>query len=190
MTALARRLRAALAVVAGGIALGLALVLLAGQLGVFQGHPPADLGVRDGRLKAPSLTPNSVSSQARQHPGHPQQAYSDIAPLTLRGEPPQAMARLAQWLTGQPRWRVLVHEDRYLRAEAHTRWLRFVDDVEFWAQPGADPGWTTVHVRSASRLGRRDLGANRARIERLRAHLSAQENPSAAEKDGPPLTGY
>jgi hypothetical protein len=38
------------------------LVLLAAQLGAFSGTAPDNLGVRDGRLRAPSKTPNSVSS--------------------------------------------------------------------------------------------------------------------------------
>ena len=43
--------------------------------------------------------------------------------------------------------------------------LRFVDDVEFWVDPAAG----VIQVRSSSRLGRKDLGVNRARVERIRA---------------------
>jgi uncharacterized protein (DUF1499 family) len=43
--------------------------------------------------------------------------------------------------------------------------MGFVDDVEFLH----DPAKGVVHVRSASRLGRRDFGVNRERVERLRA---------------------
>jgi hypothetical protein len=39
------------------------------------------------------------------------------------------------------------------------------DDVGF----GADPGAGTVQSRAASRLGRKDFGGNRSRIERIRA---------------------
>ena len=46
--------------------------VVAGQLGLLKGKAPTDLGVRDGRLKAPSTTNNSVSSQAQLWPGHPQ----------------------------------------------------------------------------------------------------------------------
>ncbi len=46
------------------IAAILVLAALAIQLGALRGKRPADLGVNNGRLKAPSLTPNSVSSQA------------------------------------------------------------------------------------------------------------------------------
>jgi len=51
-----------------------ALLLLAGQLGFFAGKPPQDLGVRDGRLKPLSPTPNSVSSQAGDYADHPQRS--------------------------------------------------------------------------------------------------------------------
>jgi uncharacterized protein (DUF1499 family) len=42
--------------------------------------------------------------------------------------------------------------------------FRFVDDVEFLADDAAK----VIHVRSASRLGRSDLGVNRKRIELIR----------------------
>ena len=56
-----------------------------------------------------------------------------------------------------------------LRVEFTSRWLRFVDDAEFWAAPAA----RVVQVRSSSRLGRRDFGVNGKRIEALRKHLLA-----------------
>jgi uncharacterized protein (DUF1499 family) len=46
--------------------------------------------------------------------------------------------------------------------------MRFVDDVEFWVDPAAG----VVQVRSASRVGRKDLGVNRARIEAIRERLA------------------
>lgn len=45
-----------------------------------------------------------------------------------------------------------------LRAVVVTRWLRFKDDVVVRLVP--DAGGTRVEVRSASRIGRGDLGAN------------------------------
>jgi uncharacterized protein (DUF1499 family) len=53
----------------------------------------------------------------------------------------------------------------YLRAEAQTRWLKFVDDLEFWFNPASG----AIELRSASRLGRKDFGVNRQRIEAIRA---------------------
>ena len=48
--------------------------------------------------------------------------------------------------------------------------MRYVDDVEFWF----DPVNMVIQVRSASRLGKGDLGVNRARIESLRATLNGK----------------
>jgi hypothetical protein len=70
------------------------LVVAAGQLGWLQGTPPDDIGVRDGRLKLPSMTENSVSSQAALYPDHPQRNHAAIAPLALRGDGPATLARI------------------------------------------------------------------------------------------------
>ncbi len=40
------------------------LLLAAGQFGFLRGSPPGERGLRDGKLKPPSRTTNSVSSQA------------------------------------------------------------------------------------------------------------------------------
>ena len=63
---------------------------------------------------------------------------------------------------------VIRDEADYLYAEFRTRLLRFVDDLELFLDG------TTLHVRSASRLGRRDFGVNRARVEKLRALIQAR----------------
>jgi uncharacterized protein (DUF1499 family) len=163
MTRLARKLLVAAAALA-------ALVLLAAQLGAFGGSPPTDLGVRDGRLKPPSPTPNSVSSQAGLWPDHPQREAALIEPLPLLPAGPQAtMRRLRAVVEDMPGALVVIGNERYLRAQFTTRWMRFVDDAEFWYD--ADAG--VVQVRSASRVGRRDFGVNRARIEAIRAALAA-----------------
>ena len=59
---------------------------------------------------------------------------------------------------------------REYRGEPHrVEPVTIVDDVEFWADPAAG----VVHVRSASRVGVKDLGVNRARIEAIRSRLAA-----------------
>ncbi|MBP8270695.1 MAG: DUF1499 domain-containing protein [Sphaerotilus sp.] len=149
------------------VLLGLVAALLTGaRFGLLSGQRPGDLGVTDGRLKAPSLTRNSVSSQARLHPGHPQQSYAAVEPLPLQhGDAPDALRTLAAVLQAMPGITLVEQRPDYLRAEARTRWLRFIDDVECWVDPVAG----VVEVRSASRLGREDFGVNRQRIEAVRA---------------------
>ena len=165
-----------------GLVLSLAIVLvLIGQAGLLQGEAPSDLGVREGRLKAPSPTPNSVSSQADLHPDHPMRESARIDPLPLQGSAPEAMARLRSLASALPGARVEEARADYLRLSYTTRWLRFVDDAEFWA----DPATGVIHVRSASRLGQRDFGVNRARIEALRERWVGDPGPLQAPSATP-----
>lgn len=150
------------------IVLAPALAVLAGQAGLLGGVAPKDLGVRDGRLKAPSRSPNSVSSQARLHTGHPFAIDAQIEPFRFDGDGQLAMKRLAVLLSERPRTTLTVQEPGYLRAECRSRWLRFVDDLEFLL----DEPEKTIHVRSASRLGRKDFGVNRRRVEAIRARFN------------------
>lgn len=60
-----------------------------------------------------------------------------------------------------------------LRAEARTRVFGFVDDVEVRVADGTDGG-TRVDMRSASRVGRGDLGTNRRRIRRFMTRLDGR----------------
>lgn len=144
-----------------GLALGLAL-LTGGQMGLFSGQRPADLGVTDGRLKPAPATPNCVSSQASG-------GYHAIAPLAYAGDGAAAFARLRAIVAGMARIRIVREESGYLHAEARSKLLGFVDDVEFHLDDTA----AVIHVRSASRLGRKDFGVNRARIEAIRRRMAA-----------------
>lgn len=146
----------------------LALAVAAVQSGALNGRMPDDLGVRDGgRLKPPALTPNSVSSQARLYPQHPMQDQAMVDPLPLRGDPQAGFERLAEAIAATPGATIVRREPGYLQVTYTTRWLKFVDDAEFLLAP--EDG--VIHVRSASRLGRSDLGVNRQRIEALRQRL-------------------
>jgi uncharacterized protein (DUF1499 family) len=144
------------------------LLVAAGQLGFFSGQTPDGLGVQDGRLKAPAQTPNSVSSQAGLFPGQPQHSDADIAPLAYTGDGQAALRRLASLLQASERCLLVTEAPDYLYAQCSTRWLKFTDDVEF----SLDASAGVIHVRSASRVGRSDLGVNRARIEALRARFA------------------
>ncbi len=144
------------------------LALLAGQVGLLSGSPPGDLGVRAGKLKPPSETPNSVSSQALLWAGHAQREQAHIAPLAVRGDASTTMARLQALLQAQPGVSIVDSRSDYLYVRCETRFMKFVDDVEFWF----DASSGVIQVRSASRLGRKDFGVNRRRIEDLREKLA------------------
>ncbi len=143
--------------------------VLAAQMGFLHGRAPDNLGVRDGKLKPPSKTPNSVSSQADLWPGHEQAGYARIAPLPLVGDGAATLARIQAIVSAMPGAQVVKAQPDYLYATFTTRLMKYTDDVEFWF----DPATRVVQVRSASRLGRKDLGVNRARIEAIRARLAS-----------------
>jgi uncharacterized protein (DUF1499 family) len=151
------------------VVLTLALIaVIAGQMGLLSGNKPDDLGVRDGRLKRPGKTPNSVSSQAALWPEHPQLEYAHIAPLALRGDGPSTMLRIKAIVEAMPGTRVIESRGDYLYVQCTTRLMKYVDHVEFWFDAKAG----VVQVRSASRVGRKDFNVNRERIEAVRKQLA------------------
>lgn len=149
------------------LAVLVALAILAGQSGMLSGKAPTDLGVRDGKLKGLSATPNCVSSQAQLYPDHPQRKYAEIAALTLRGDGPATLSRLQNIVAAMGGVKVVESKPDYLYAQFTTPLMKYVDDVEFWFDPAAN----VIQVRSASRVGRSDLGLNRKRVEAIRADL-------------------
>ena len=144
------------------------LLLAAGQFGFLRGSPPDDPGLVDGKLKPPSLTRNSVSSQADLWPAAEYDVeYAKIEPIRFSGDAVAAMNRLRDVLNAWPGAAIVEDRPNYIAVEFETRWLRFVDDAEFLL----DPAEHVIHVRSKSRLGSNDHLANRKRIEALRRKL-------------------
>ena len=109
------------------------------------------------RLKPCPDTPNCVSSQA-------DKVSQFTQPIRYQAPADLAFNRLERAILALPGSRIIVREEQYLHAEFHTRWLRFIDDVEAIL----DAKNNTIHIRSASRVGYADLGTNRKRIESIR----------------------
>jgi uncharacterized protein (DUF1499 family) len=122
----------------------------------FAGTRPNNLGVKDGKLAVCPGSPNCVNSQS-------QDAQSQIEPLRA-----MAIADLKKIIESMERVTIIQETDNYLYAEFKSKLMGYVDDVEFYL----DPGENVIHVRSASRLGKSDLGVNRMRIEEIRAKLA------------------
>ncbi len=132
------------------------LILLTGCVGTMP-----DLGINNGELTPCPKTPNCVNSQAV---GEKQY----IQPIRYAGTRRAARARLLQTLESEKRIKILTAQENYIRVEFTSALFRFVDDVEFYF-PEEQAGETVIHIRSASRVGYSDLGANRKRIERIRS---------------------
>ena len=80
------------------------------------------------------------------------------------------MQHLLATLKNMPNIKIIDTKPDYIYAQATTPVLKFVDDVEFWVNPAKG----VIDVRSASRLGSRDFGANRKRVEAIRAAYLAE----------------
>lgn len=133
-------------------------------MGLFSGRRPDNLGAIRGRLAPPNATPNCVSSQA-----DAADRVHYVEPLRFSGPAARAWAVLQVVVQGMERAQILREEDGYLYAEFTSRLMGYVDDVEFLL----DEKSGVIHVRSASRLGRRDFGVNRERVEEIRARMAA-----------------
>jgi uncharacterized protein (DUF1499 family) len=118
---------------------------------------PDNLGVRDGRLAPCKRSPNCVSSQA-----NPADLEHYVAPLH------GTMEAVRNALQKMKRVTIISAAEDYVYAEFRTPLMRYVDDVEFFFDG------TVIHVRSCSRLGRRDFGVNRKRVEQLRSLIEAR----------------
>ena len=129
----------------------------------FKQPRPTNLGVRDGELAPCPEKPNCVNSQSAS-------ARHWVEPFRYRGSAAQAIAAVREVLGELPRVTIVATSERYLHAECRTPLMGFIDDLEFYC----DEATTTMHVRSASRLGYWDLGVNARRIEAIRKRLQGQ----------------
>ncbi len=128
-----------------------------------------------GQLSRSGEAPGMVGSRLSPCPGKPNCVCSEhaddtehyIEALPLPGasgtDVIATLTRAVDHLDGQVR----TVRDDYLAATFASGLFGFVDDVEF----RVDPDSASVQVRSASRVGHSDLGANRKRIEAIRALL-------------------
>jgi uncharacterized protein (DUF1499 family) len=122
----------------------------------FTGTRPSNLGVKEGKLAACPGTPNCVNSQS-------DDAQSKIAAL-----PGVSIAELKKVVTAMAGATVIEETENYLYAEFKSKLMGYVDDVEFYL----DSSTNSLQVRSASRLGKSDLGVNRKRVEEIRSKLA------------------
>jgi len=131
------------------------------MMGLFAGSRPTDLGYHNGYLKPASSKPNSVNSQAAS--GN----YAAIAPIPVKGDATAFFAQVVKVVAAQKGAKIIEQTPSYVYAEFTSPLMGYVDDVEF----ALDAEHGLVQLRSASRLGYSDLGANRKRIEAIRAQL-------------------
>lgn len=95
-------------------------------------------------------------------------AYPDLAPIVVEATPEEALER-ARLAANRLGWQVVEVGDGRLEASVTSSVFWFVDDVVVRVRPSAEG--SIVDVRSTSRVGQSDLGANAERIRAFRDEL-------------------
>ena len=121
---------------------------------------PDNLGLKNNLLLSCPKSPNCVLSQTS-GPKH------QIHPIHYTSSLEIAKERLNQVILSMVDTRIITQNKVYWHVEFTTRWLRFIDDVEFYF-PESE---ALIHLRSASRSGYWDLGVNRKRVEEIRSRF-------------------
>lgn len=129
-------------------------------------NPPAFVAVLPLRANAP----NSAVYEGEKIAAQQRRGYPDLGPATLNVPPEQAFDR-AEAAARAMGWEMVAVDRSAGRIEATdtTRFFGFKDDVVIRVQ--AAPGGSRVDVRSVSRVGGSDVGANAARIRAYLARL-------------------
>jgi uncharacterized protein (DUF1499 family) len=130
-------------------------------MGIFSGTRPAQLGVKDGRFSGPHTKPNFVCSQIQPTD---KLHYVKAFEVQAKTDPLELWEALVAAVKRLPRCSIVTEKQNYLHAEIASARFGFIDDFELYLPPPM----ACIHVRSAARLGYRDFGVNRDRVEALR----------------------
>lgn len=178
---------AALGIVVALGVLGYLLNVLRAGMGVPPIHeistdlatPPPFVAVapireRAGAINPPQYVAELSGSRGKTNvPEEQRKAYPDIQPAMLEGVEPAAAFARAEAAVKSLGWEVVasVPDEGRIEATDTTRFFGFKDDVVIRLR--AEGGGTRVDVRSKSRVGVGDVGANAARVRRFLVLLKA-----------------
>ena len=123
---------------------------------------PSHVGLDGDRFRPSPANPNFVNSQVE--PG----AAGYVTPLHYEGTRDHAHGIVLAVLYDDPRATLKIVRDDYIHAEYQA--MMFIDDVEFYFPTDRKE----VDIRSGSRVGRSDLGANQRRYRKLAAAFSSR----------------
>lgn len=129
-------------------------------------NPPAFVAVAPLRADAPNPVAYEGEEVARQQ----REAYPDVQPLMLALPLSQAFNESLAVARNRG-WEIVDSnmEEGRIEATAETPWFGFKDDVVIRVTSAS--GISRVDVRSVSRVGRGDMGANARRIRDFLEHL-------------------
>lgn len=143
----------------------LAGVVIFGGLWLLAAHSKANRphNVGRGHLAEGPAKPNWVSSVTREE-------ARLTEPMTFSGDPTLAWEAAKEAVAELPKTKIISTDEEYLHAECSSAFFGFVDDLELLLLPDQK----RIEVRSASRVGHSDMGANAQRVEKLRMMFEAR----------------
>lgn len=106
--------------------------------------------------------PNCVNSQSGR-------GLQSSKPVKANAE---QWAMLKAWISMQKDWQIIIEDESYIQAVVSTPLMKFKDDIQLLYLVESN----LIHVRSSSRLGLSDLGANANRVEKLRTLVSSENH--------------
>ena len=128
------------------------------------------LGIKSQSGKAPGLvnsqlsrcpaTPNCVNSEYGEQDSH----YTSPLMYHEKDKVKISVLEKLETIILQSGGKIVKQDANYIAATFTSRLFRFVDDLEI----RIDEQQKLIHFRSASRVGRSDLGANKKRVELIK----------------------
>jgi uncharacterized protein (DUF1499 family) len=178
-----------LAQAVGGLVIGLLVVAGPAAMMAFAYRLPAIHDVTTDLNDPPSIVAGAAARPAGANPpAYPgpetaalqRAGYPDLKPLVKEWTPEQAYQAVRE-IIDKRRWRVLdqvpprAGRDGRIEAVVRTLVFGFRDDVV--VRIHATPDGSRIDIRSASRIGLHDIGANARRIKSLLADLDNWQPP-------------
>ncbi|MFQ5417125.1 MAG: DUF1499 domain-containing protein [Myxococcota bacterium] len=163
-----------------GASVGLLLVVIAVAPTLASGPGPVindiTTDVDDPPVFSAAQTDDANTGRDLAYPGEEfasrqREGYPDLEPIRVKASPVEAYAQCLAAAKALG-WKITMQDAATGRFEAIdvTSIFRFIDDIAVRVRPGA--GGAVVDVRSKSRDGKGDMGANTARIRAFRSELS------------------
>lgn len=132
-----------------------------GYLGQKSRTMKPQVGVNQGRLMACPNKPNCITTQAASED-------QQVPALSYNASLKQIMSEVRQAIKAMD-GEIQSQSDIYFHVTFKSSLFGFVDDFEVFV----DDANKIIHLRSASRVGHSDLGANKKRYEKFKSQLKS-----------------
>ncbi len=96
--------------------------------------------------------------------------YHSMRPWKSSNSSSNPLEQIARIIAKDSQAKIIIQKENYLYAQYTSKFFQFIDDVEFLLTKNE-----IIHFRSASRIGKKDLGINRQRLEKIRSSFLSDQ---------------